>query len=158
MEEVLRQDVLDQEPRGAGPQRVEDVLVEAVVGEDDDVDPVQVRSAAMRRVASMPSTPGIWMSMRTRSGKCALARARPSLPSAASATTSMSSSSSRRARNPLRIEWLVVDQQDADHDDWSTGSSASTLKPPSVRGSARRLPPRAVTRSRIPSSPTPGRR
>ncbi|MFJ8017297.1 hypothetical protein [Streptomyces sp. NPDC096339] len=53
-------------------------------------------------------------------------------------------------------ERLVVDQQDADHDALSTGSSASTVKPPPRRGSVRSLPPRAVTRSRLPSSPTPG--
>ncbi len=37
MQEVLRHDVLDEESGGAGAQGVEDVFVQAVVGEDDDV-------------------------------------------------------------------------------------------------------------------------
>ena len=57
---------------------------------------------------------------------------------------------------PAADERLVVDQQDTDHGVRSTGSSAWTVKPPSLRGPRWSCPPRAVTRSRIPSSPTPG--
>src|SRR6185436_19535429 len=50
---------------------------------------------------------------------------------------------------------LVVGEQYPDHADRSRGSSACTVYPPSARGPARSRPPRAVTRSRIPRSPTP---
>src|SRR6185312_12602170 len=43
VQEVLRLDVLDEEAGGAGAQRVEDVFVEAVVGQDHDVHPGQGR-------------------------------------------------------------------------------------------------------------------
>src|SRR5690606_24568048 len=43
VQEVLRKDVLDQETGRSGAQRVEDVLVHAVVGQHDDVDGGQGR-------------------------------------------------------------------------------------------------------------------
>ena len=43
VQQVGRLDVLDQEPAGPGTQRVEDMLVEAVVGEDDHVHSRQAR-------------------------------------------------------------------------------------------------------------------
>ena len=51
VQQVGRLDVLDEEPAGAGAQRVEDMLVEAVVGEDDHVHP---RQAALPRCAAWP--------------------------------------------------------------------------------------------------------
>ena len=112
----------------------------------------------MRRVASMPSTTGIWMSMSAMSGRCCRASATASPPSAASATTVDVVLVVEEGAEPAADERLVVGQQDPDHDAGSTGSSAWTVKPPSLRGAARRWPPRAVTRSRIPSRPDPGDR
>ncbi|GGT85563.1 hypothetical protein GCM10010272_32920 [Streptomyces lateritius] len=43
VQEVLRHDVLDEEARRAGAQRVQDVGVHAVVGDDDDMHPGQGR-------------------------------------------------------------------------------------------------------------------
>ena len=64
--------VLDQEPARPGPDGLEHVLVELERGQDDHLDAGQVRSsAAIRRVASSPSTPGIRMSISTTSGALA---------------------------------------------------------------------------------------
>src|SRR5579863_2856782 len=60
-------------------------------------------SATICLVASMPSTPGIWMSMSAMSGRCSAHNSTACRPSQASATTSMSSSESSRDRMPLRI-------------------------------------------------------
>ena len=43
VQEVLRQDVLDEEAGGSGAQCVEDILVQPVVGQNDDVHRVQGR-------------------------------------------------------------------------------------------------------------------
>src|SRR5690606_36001084 len=51
---------------------------------------------------------------------------------------------------------LVVHQHHPDHGAPFSGSSASTVNPPDAPGSARRRPPSAVTRSRIPIRPYPG--
>jgi hypothetical protein len=64
--------------------------------------PARSSSAAMARVASRPSTPGMRMSISTTSGRSALARRSASSPSAASPTTSIPSWASSRARNPAR--------------------------------------------------------
>ena len=60
-------------------------------------------SATICLVASMPSSTGIWMSIRAMSGRCSAASVTACRPSAASATTSMSSSASSSDRMPLRI-------------------------------------------------------
>src|SRR5579862_8458378 len=54
-------------------------------------------------VASMPSMPGMEMSMRTMSGWVAWARASAWAPSSAAPTTSMSSWLARMSARPLRI-------------------------------------------------------
>ena len=59
-------------------------------------------AAMMRRVASMPSSSGMRMSMSTTSGSSALAIVTASAPSEASPTTSRSSSASRIILNPAR--------------------------------------------------------
>jgi hypothetical protein len=64
--------------------------------------PASAGSAAMRRVASSPSSPGIRMSISSTSGWYRAASRTASAPSAASPTTSMSSCASSSARNPAR--------------------------------------------------------
>jgi len=57
----------------------------------------------IRRVASIPSSTGMRMSISTTSGLTRLTAATASEPSAASATTSRSASASRIFRRPVRI-------------------------------------------------------
>jgi hypothetical protein len=59
------------------------------------------------RVASIPSMPGMRMSMRTTSARTWPASRTASPPSAASPTTSRSGSASRIIRNPVRISAVV---------------------------------------------------
>jgi hypothetical protein len=60
-------------------------------------------SPASRRVASIPSMPGMRTSIRTTSARTWPASRTASAPSAASPTTSRSGSASRIIRNPVRI-------------------------------------------------------
>jgi hypothetical protein len=64
--------------------------------------PARRWSAAIRRVASSPSVPGIRMSINRTSGVSSEASRAASSPSAASPTTSMSDCASRSERNPAR--------------------------------------------------------
>src|SRR4029453_10008467 len=64
--------------------------------------PARSSSAAIRRVASSPSSTGMRMSIRTTSGRAERARSTAAAPSPASPTTSMSPASSSNARNPAR--------------------------------------------------------
>jgi hypothetical protein len=60
-------------------------------------------SPASLRVASMPSMPGIRMSISTTSGSWSRATDTAASPSAASPTTSMSGAESRIITSPVRI-------------------------------------------------------
>ena len=117
----------------------------------------------------MPSMRGIRTSISTTSG-----RARGTSSSASRPSAGLADHRQRRLRledhaQPLADHRLVVDQDDADHDaspavtagavavgvdgDAGIGSLALTRQPPPGRGPAVNVPPAAVTRSRIPSSP-----
>jgi NTE family protein len=155
VQEVLRLHVLHQEPGRAGLQRVEHVLVQAVVGEDHDVG---AGESGIRR-----DPPGRLDAVHPRHldvDQRDVGQVVPGLPDAFLAV--------RGLRHDLDVvlgveqrpetaadQRLVVDEQNPDHG-CATGSSACTRKPPSLRGAASSLPPSAVTRSRMPSSPTPG--
>ncbi len=104
VQEVLRHDVLDEESGGARAQRVEDVLVQAVVGQDDDVHAGQgrVRGDAPGRLDAVEDR-HLDVDERDVGQVLPGAGPRPRSPSAASATTSMSSSMSSSARKPLRM-------------------------------------------------------
>ena len=65
--------------------------------------PARSSSAAIRRVASSPSTPGIRMSMSTTSARSCRAWSTASAPLAASPTTSIPSALSSSTRKPARI-------------------------------------------------------
>ena len=105
------------------------------------------RGPGSARVASMPSTPGIRMSITTTSGRSRRTSGATAAPSPASPTTS--NSGSRIARSPVRI---------------SGSSSTSRTFTAAARPSAARRPPRCrptsgprriATRSSIPGSPRP---
>ena len=64
---------------------------------------MSTRWRGSRRVASMPSMPGMRMSISTTSGRCASAAATASSPVAASATTSIEPVASSTALKPARI-------------------------------------------------------
>ncbi len=93
-------------------------------------------SRIRRLVASIPSTPGMRMSISTTSGRSSRASATASSPSSASPTTSRSSCTSRIARKPARTSV------------WS--SATRTRITPSWREAARaqRTRPRLRSRSR----------
>jgi hypothetical protein len=59
-------------------------------------------AATMRGVASIPSTPGMWMSISTTSGRSSVIRRTASAPFAASPTISVSGVLSSSMRNPKR--------------------------------------------------------
>ncbi len=59
-------------------------------------------SPAIRRVAVIPSTSGMCMSMSTTSGACSRVSATATPPLAASAITAMSPADSSSSRNPAR--------------------------------------------------------
>ena len=99
----------------------------------------QPGSARMRRVASMPSTPGIRTSMSTMSGRVDATRLTASAPSSASPTTSRSGSVSRIIRRPRRTSaWSsamrTVEPPDVVHAGAAVGSTATSSNPPSARG------------------------
>src|SRR5262245_16384518 len=114
-------------------------------------------SAASRRVASRPSTPGIWMSTRdvgqVLDGERDACLAVGGLGDDLDVVLGV-----QEGPEAAADQGLVVDEQDSDHcaGTSAVGRSARTRKPPVARGSAPNVPPRAVTRSRMPMSPTPG--
>jgi hypothetical protein len=119
-------------------KRVEDVFVQAVVGQHDDVHPSQgwVRGDA----------PGGFDAVHARhldvderdvgqvlAGQCQALAAVGCLGDHLDVVLDV-----KQRAESTADKRLVVDQEDADHDVWSTGSSAWTVNPPSLRGAARR--------------------
>ena len=103
-------------------------------------------------VAVSPSITGIRMSISTTSGRSSPASATARAPSPASPTTSKSAGRLQHRAQAEPDELLVVHEQDRiglGH----AGSTASTPKPPSSRGSALSRPPRVRTRSPNPTRP-----
>lgn len=156
VQEVLRQDVLDQETGGAGAQRVEDVLVHAVVGQHDDVYVGQgrVRGDAPGRLDAVHD--GHLDVDESDVGQPLLGEREALLAVGGLGHHLDVVLEVEQRAEAAADERLVIDQQDPDHEAPFVGSSARTVKPPALRGSVRRRPPRAVTRSRMPSSPSPG--
>ena len=83
--------------------------------------PARAGSAAIARVASMPSITGMRTSIRTMSGRARRASSTAARPSPASPASSRSSSPSSRTRNPARN---------------SAWSSATTTRITGVTGAA----------------------
>ena len=90
------------------------------------------RRATVRRVASMPSSPGIRMSISTTSGlRGSRASSTASSPSAASPDDLDVVSALEDHPEPGPDQRLVVDEEDLDHRGAPTGSRARTAYPPS---------------------------
>ena len=119
--------------------------------------PARRSSAAIRRVASSPSMPGMRTSIRTTSGRAWIAWRTASSPSVASPTTVTSGWASSRARNPALTRAWSSASTHRDHEVTRspTGRRARTRKPPPGAGPASTSPPSAVARSRIPVMPLP---
>ncbi len=113
-------------------------------------------SAAIRRVASRPSMPGIRMSISTTSGRRSrdqvdrLLRRRPPRRR----TVDVGLGVEQRAE-PGPQQRLVVGEHHPDHGATAVGKLATTRSPPSGDGSSRTSPPSAAARSRMPRMPLP---
>ena len=68
----------------------------------------------MKRVASMPSSSGIWMSITTTSGCVSSTTCSASRPSAADPSTSMPGSGTEQGDQAVPHDLVVVDHDDAD--------------------------------------------
>ena len=121
-------------------------------------------SAMSRRVAAIPSTPGIRRVHEHDIWPSAATWAAAWSPSAASPTTCRSGSISRIIRKPARtsawsstIRTPIEDAEPASTAlmSGSKGSVATSSKPPSGLTRATSEPPYTATRSRIPRSPLP---
>ena len=154
VDDLRRRGVLEQEPVGAGGERLDDVLV-GVEGRQHDHPRRVVERPAARRVASRPLSRGIRMSISTTSGRSSSARATPSRPSPASPTTSrsgwppsMNVSAERTSGSSSTMRSRVVSHQAA-----HGIQPRSTNCCPSRRPSSR--PPRSSARSASPIRPSP---
>ena len=156
LQQLVRLGVLEQEPARPGPQRARRCTRRARSwsGSRPARRPA-ARRATICRVASMPSSTGIWTSTSAMSGRCSAASATACCPSAASPTTSMSSSASSSARMPLRISGWSSASRIRITTAARGGQLGRTLKPPPSRGPACSRPPSAATRSRMPDQPEP---
>ncbi len=107
----------------------------------------QPGSARMRRVASIPSTPGIRTSMSTMSGRVDATSVTASAPSSASPTTSRSGSVSRIIRRPRRTSAWSSAMRTASRPTSFTTAPPSAA-PRRARTRRRRVAPPAATRRR----------
>src|SRR5690606_19849089 len=131
VEEVLRPDVLDEETGGPGAQCFQDVLVHAVVGQDDDVESRQGRVRGDAACGLDGGEDG-QLDVDERDVGEVLAGQREGLPSVGGLGHDLDVVLQVDERpESAADERLVVDQQDPDHDVPPTGSSAWTEKPPS---------------------------
>ena len=124
--------------------------------------PARSSSAAMSRVASMPSRSGMRMSMTIRSARADRASSTASRPVPASATTSMSRGRLDEHREGGPYEVLVVGEQYADRSSGlvlpgqrQRGGHLEALRRAPVPPSS--VPPTLRARSRISDKPEPRR-
>ncbi len=112
-------------------------------------------SSAISRVASMPSMPGMRMSITTTSGRSAPASCDRFGAGAGLADDLQAGGLGDDHAQGRADEGLVVGEDDPDghRTPAGTGSRAATRKPPSGRGAAENSPCSRPTRSRMPSSP-----
>src|SRR5437588_1095903 len=150
-DELVRGRRLQQEPRRAGPERVDDVLVEVECREHQHANPVSALDDAPSGVD--PVQPGHadvhQHDVRSRfagtlDGLVSVARLPDHLEVRLGVEDQPETGSHER---------LVVGEQNADHA--PTGKRARTSKPPPARRPASSSPPQRATRSRMPTSPCP---
>src|SRR5262249_10136362 len=147
--------VFQQESARARPQRAEDVLVEAEVGEDHDAHAVQ---ALVR--ADLPGGPEAvktrHLNVHERDVRAVLGGQRDRVLPVDGLGDHLDVVFRLEQRPDAATDQrLVVGQQDPDQDGARAGSSARTWKPPSPCGPAWNRPPSADTRSRMPTRPSP---
>ena len=119
---------------------------------------MRTRWRGSRRVASMPSMPGMRMSISTTSGACASAAATASSPVPASATTSIDAGRLEHRLEAGAHHRLVVGDDDAQPAHAARrrrAATARTSKPRPSRGPAVSVPPNSAARSRMPTRPWP---
>ena len=114
-----------------------------------------VSSTTMRRVASIPSTPGIRTSISTTSGWSSAASVAASAPSPASPTTSIPGSPREDQAEARADERLVVGEQDPDHASSSVRQPRVDREPALAARPGVDLAADDATRSLIPSRPLP---
>ena len=157
---LLGTGALEQVARSAGPDRAEDGVVVLVHGEHHD--PRPGCRPTMNRVASIPSSCGIWMSMTHDVGRVSPTTCSASRPSAAAPTTSMPECAEQRDQ-AVAHDLVVVDDHDADGlgRSWGSlptsgrGSQALTMVPPPAGHVISARPPSSAARSRSDTRPTP---
>ena len=160
---ILAADVLQQEAAGAGPQRVEHVLVEVERREDDHLHRVvHVGSGDAPGRLDAVAAGHADVHEHDVGAERERATSTASRPSAASPTTARSGCASTIIVKPLRTSsWSsatttrtgaapVVPRAHG-----PSGRRARTRNPPPARGPASSVPPSTPTRSRIPTSPSP---
>ena len=143
--DVVAAGVLREVPNRSRLQGADDRLVVGVRREHDDLDVLV--AVPDRRVASMPSTPGIRRSMSTTSGSTRSTSATAASPSSAVPTTSIPCERAEQGLEALTHRGLVVDDNDP-HVGTATRRSTRRLRSP-----ARTEPPSGSMRSRIPRRP-----
>jgi len=147
--------VLQQEPVRPGPQRAEDVFVEAEVGEDHDPHFVQpfVRGDLP---GGLDAVEHRHLDVHQGDVRTVLDGQRDRLLPVGGLAHHLDVVFRLEQRpDAAADERLVIGQQDLDHDAVRAGSSARTRKPPPCWGPAWSWPPSADTRSRMPTRPSP---
>jgi hypothetical protein len=148
--------VFEQEPAGAGPQRGEDVFVEAEVGEDHDAHAFQPRVRG-DLPGGLEAVQHRHLNVHQRDVRAVLGGQPHRLQPVGGLGGHLDVVFGVQQRADAAADQrLVISQQHPDHDGARAGSSARTRKPPASRGPARSRPPSAVTRSRMPMRPSPG--
>ena len=158
VDELLGLDVLEQEAAGAGAQRVVDVLVHVERRQHDHPGAGVPGSPRIRRVASMPSMPGIRTSIRTTSGVERAAQ-RDRLVAVCGLAHDLEVGLDLEDHpEPGAHQGLVVGDEDADRHGGSqrAGWPAARSR---RRGGGRATsgPPYTATRSRMPQQAVAGR-
>ena len=116
----------------------------------------RLAAAQIWRVASMPSSTGMRISISTMSGRCSWLCCTASSPSGCSCDDGDVGLGLEERGEACAYGLLVVGDQSADHGAaWVVGSVMSTSKPPPCAGPEEKVPPASVARSRIPISPWP---
>ena len=148
--------VFQQEPARARPQRAEDVLVEPEVTEDHDAHAVQPL-VCDDLPGGLEAVKDRHLNVHERDVRAVLEGQCDGVPPVGGLGDHLDVVFRLEQRPDAAADQrLVVGQQDPDQDSARAGSSARTWKPPSPCGPALSRPPRADTRSRMPTRPSPG--
>ena len=145
--------MLEQKAGGAGGQRVEDVLVQVIGGQDHDVRVEAHRGEPTGGLDAVESRhPDVHQHHVGAKAARGLDRRQPVFRFADHLDVRLGLEDHAKAGAHQR---LVVDDQNADRHQAAglTGSRATTANPPPGRGPALKAPPKSATRSRMPMIP-----